>query len=200
MATHGTILLTSKVETGKVLLQTSHDGHVRRAIKNLTGQEDPEPGYWDYKSLPGLPRWLAWQKRWRAENFADRLINPSPYHKPEPLTIQVLQEWEDCHATIELCLLELASWIVAADPLVYRVIPNHHFAKGYLPDYDRDPAGHLVVRILDYRAFEIRPHAEHGIDDVITVDLISEIHKLHLRWAQEMIAAKSANASLVCKM
>ena len=35
MATHGTILLTSKAEPGQILLQTPHDGHVQRALKIL---------------------------------------------------------------------------------------------------------------------------------------------------------------------
>jgi hypothetical protein len=187
MATHGTIRLTSKVEKGTVLLQTPHDGHAGRAVKLLTGQRHDvrDVGLGDH--LDGLPLWLAKQKRYRADLIADRFLHPTQYRPAEEPTLESLQDLERSHSTVELCLMELAAWIVAADPCVYRVIPPL-FQAGYLADYDRDETLHLHMVILDGSSFQIKASKAIGIAKPITVDLISEIHKHHLRMAQETIA------------
>jgi hypothetical protein len=181
MGTHGTIRLTSKAEKGTVLLQTPHDGHTQRALKILTGDGPYAP------PALGLPQWMAEQQRWRAETIANRYTDPSPTNPPRtPLSLETFQDWERCHATCEVCLIELAAWIVACCPLTYRVIPPL-FQAAYLADYDRKESGHLQVVILDTARYRIKANKEHNIPKPITVDLIAQVHRLHLEMAEAKI-------------
>lgn len=187
MATHGTIRLTSKVEKGTILLQTPHDGHACRALKLLTG-DDKHEAY----PVHGLPRWIAEQTAYRPNCVADRYINPSEFIPAKVPTLETFQDWEQCHATCELCLIELAAWIVACCPMTYRVIPPL-FQGSYLADYDREESGHLQVEILDDRSYRIKKHKQLEIPEAITVDLIAEVHRIHLGMAQALIAKAKNN-------
>jgi hypothetical protein len=168
MATHGTILVTSKVEGGRILLQTPSDGHTEDALK----------------MLKNLPKWMAKQKKWRARVLAN---------STGPVTLEQVQGWERRHATCELCLVEMANWIVAMTPCRWRIIPPQ-FQKGYLADYDRNDEHHIKVRILEGSEYRVTPPAsdeELASGDKrfqsFEVDMLSIIHPIHLKMANDLV-------------
>lgn len=169
--THGTILISSLVEDGTVLLQTPHDGHTNRALRILTGRGKPILG----EPKLGIPQFVADRKRWRVRSAIENHVQ----HGFERLSAEYFRDMMGHHEICSLNILDLASMIIAVDPMIYRIIPPGF--EDYLPDYDR--TGHLMVRILDDSRYRILRDKEHGIHRSITVNLFEEINKLHLRWA-----------------
>jgi hypothetical protein len=164
MGTHGTIQITSKRERGTVLLQTPSDGHTDNAVKMLRR----------------LPAWIARQKKWRPYLHAQLSLEHG-----NPLTLEAVQDFERHSSTCELCIIELAAWIVAYHPMRWRVVPPQ-FQRGYLADFDRVPENHLRVRILDDSSYTFTQPADDRVAADGTVNLIEEIHKIHLRMAMRM--------------
>jgi hypothetical protein len=158
--------------------QGGEGDHTERALKILTGDDQHDD--WPEE---GLPKWIAVQKRWRPDFEVDAFLEGRSRGEP---TLETFQKWHRRHATCELCLVELAAWVVACCPMTYRVIPPH-MQRGYLADYDRREDLHLHVVIQDASSYVIKESEENGIPADIAVNLIDQILEIHLRMAQDRI-------------